>query len=170
MLTYQPQNDVYNGIFRILSLLMYDTTREYHIDLLRILDFYYIFPNFICDIKFPSNLIKDKAIFKKYSDNLYFIKGQKKQIFYTLTKVQDSSLNILFSKNILDCSLYKKEIIKLNANIDFAPFLYEQIMYRNTENKDIIDFLINKLSKIDFLGENGLKARTGLMEYKYDSF
>lgn len=170
MLTYQPQNDIYNGIFRILSLLLYDTTRQYSVDLLRILDFYYVFPNFIYDIKFPSNLRKDKAIFKKYNENAYFAKGNKRQFFYMLTQIQDKTFKILISKNILNCSLYAKEIIKLNHDICLAPSLFEQIKQRNQENKDIVDFLVCKLSKIEFLGKKGLKARTGLMEYKYDSF
>lgn len=168
MLTYQPQNDIYNGIFRILSLLMYDTSREYHIDLFRILDFYYIFPNFINEIRLPSAIIKDRELFKKYSKNIYFPKGNKKQIFYQLTKKQNDSFNVLVSRSILNCSLFEKEIIKINENIDIAPFLCEQIQYRNEENKDIIDFLVNKLSKITFLGKDGLKARSGLMEYRYD--
>lgn len=170
MLTYQPQNDIYNGIFRILSLLMYDTTRQYNIELLRILDFYYVFPNFIYDIKFPSTLRKEKAIFKKYNENTYFAKGNKLQFFYMLTQIQDKGFKILISKNILNCSLYEKEIIKLNNDICLATSLLEQIKKRNQENKEIIDFLVCKLSKIEFLGNNGLKARTGLMEYRYDSF
>ena len=168
MLTYQPQNDIYNGIFRILSILMYDTSRAYPLDLLRILDFYYVFPNFINEIRLPSTIIKYREFFKKLNKNTYFPQGNKRQIFYQLTKIQNESFNTLVSRNILDRGSFEKEIIRLNDDVDIAPFLCEQIYYRNEENKDIIDFLVNKLSKITFWGKDGLKARSGLMEYRYD--
>ena len=33
---------------------------------------------------------------------------------------------------------------------------------------DIFKLLVNELPKVQLSGDNGLKARSGLMEYKYD--
>lgn len=167
MLIYQPQCDPYNGIFRILSFLYFDEKKKFNIDLLKILDFYYLFPQFIVDIELPKNLVSYRSKFKKYN-NSYAVQGTQKELFNNLGIYQDISINTLVAKRILDVNCYKNNEIFLAENFDIAPYLYQQIELRNEENKELLDFLVNKLSNIDFLGDRGLKARTKLMEYRYD--
>lgn len=166
MLTYQPQNDIYYGIFRFLSILIRDSSKEYNIDLFKILDFYLLFPNFIPDIRVTNELLKDKNKFKQYK-NAYAVEGNQKQIFNKLNKIQDKIIEILVSKNILNIAKIKIGIISLNPNIDIPFFLLQQIEVKNHENYNIFEFL-TKLSTLPFYGEDGLKDRTGLMEYRYD--
>lgn len=166
MLTYQPQNDVYYGIFRFLSILTRDSSKEYNIDLFKILDFYLLFPNFIPDIRVTNELLKDKNKFKLYK-NAYAIEGNQKQIFHKLNKIQDKIIEILVTKNILNIAKIKIDIISLNPNIDIPFFLLQQIEAKNYENYNLLEFL-TKLSTLPFYGEDGLKDRTGLMEYRYD--
>lgn len=78
------------------------------------------------------------------------------------------AIDTLVAKKIINTEYYQKNIIFLNEQIDIAPYLDQQLEQRNSDNQELLDFLVNKLSKIHFWGENGLKARTGLMEYRYD--
>lgn len=166
MLTYQPQNDIYYGIFRFLSILTRDSSKEYNVDLFKILDFYFLFPNFIPDIRVTSELLKDKNKFKLYK-NAYAIEGNQKQIFHKLNKIQDKIIEILVTKNILNIAKIKIDIISLNPNTDIPFFLLQQIEAKNHENYNLLEFL-TKLYTLPFYGEDGLKDRTGLMEYRYD--
>lgn len=45
--------------------------------------------------------------------------------------------------------------------------IQKQIEAKNYENYNLLEFL-TKLSTLPFYGEDGLKDRTGLMEYRYD--
>ena len=167
MLTYQPQCDPYNEIFRILSLLYFDKNKQFNLDVLKILDFYFLFPQFITDIKLPKEMVSYRSRFKKY-ENIYAVQDTKKQLFDNLDVYQCMAIDTLVAKKIINTKYYQKNIVFLNEQIDIAPYLDQQLEQRNSDNQELLDFLVNKLSSIHFLGENGLKARTGLMEYRYD--
>lgn len=168
MLIYHPMKDPFNCIYRMLCILQDIELSVISSDLIKILDFYIVFPHLLKDIKLPSNLSKHRKIFnniKKPYENL----PDARQLMFDISVIQDQVINSMIAKGV-----FVKDDF-LHGNIKLHEFYIE-----NTDIKDILvkakfreeewyNILINDLSKIPLLGADGLKNRTGLMEYRYDN-
>ena len=75
------------------------------------------------------------------------------------------ALHILKAKNIFDVN---EDILSLGENfvVESVKSLFNENVYITN---DFFSQLINALEHVDTSGENGLKARTGLMEFRYDA-
>ena len=67
---------------------------------------------------------------------------------------------------LLDVDAFNNKIIDIVSN-NVPLNLRKKIDSKNVGD-EVVDFIINYMSKITLLGEKGLKSRTGLMEYRYD--
>ena len=163
MLVYHPAFDIYNCAFRMLQLLSMMEESEIELDKLRIWDFYLTFPNEARQIKFPKDLIVLKKIFKNKPDNPYEDLIGPKRIAERMKPYQLSALRYLASYGLIDSSLFSKNIIKRTEK-ELPSELQGKLSEINTEKENII-----KLVKgFNFLALRGLKARTGLLEFRYD--
>lgn len=168
MLIYHPMKDPFNCIYRVLCILHDIKTPQIPCDLVKILDFYIVFPHLLKDIELPKSLSKYKPILNRIKapyENL----SDAKQLMFDISIIQNQAINSMVAKgifvkddfiagylNLRNTYVQKKEIIELVAKAKF----------RKTEWYKI---LIEDLSKVPLLGERGLKKRTKLMEYRYDA-
>lgn len=167
MLVYHPAFDLYNCIFRMLSLLNYSKDEEIHFDKLRIWDFYLAFPNQVRTIAFPSNLRKLKESVFKYKENPYETLSDPKRVFERMKTYQLSAAKCLASYGFIDSkSLLKNKVVKTNKEIPAE--LLERVNYLSPEKNNIIKLIVNEFVDLPLYGAKGLKARTGLIEFKYD--
>jgi hypothetical protein len=167
MLVYHPAFDLYNCIFRMLQLLSYSKEDEVDLDKLRIWDFYLTFPNLVKDISFPSDLrhLKDR-IFKE-KDNPYEDVTDPKQVFEKMNSYQISAIKCLASYGFVDSkSLDKSKVRKTSKEI--PPELMEKLNDLENQKGNVIKLLTSDLVTLPLFGDKGLKARTGLLEFKYD--
>ncbi|MHB0946972.1 MAG: ABC-three component system middle component 5 [Sedimentisphaerales bacterium] len=166
MLVYHPAFDVYHGIFRFIKLLncCHDKTSEK--EKLKLIDFYLLFPELISTIRLKRDHLKYKKTFAGLSNkyNIASVDGQAKQVFDRMEPFH----NLIFSY------LEKKNYIRIDygtcvhfLDSETPKEILEICMIRD-EEKEIIYFLSEVLSSYVIKGENGLKDRTKLMEYRYD--
>lgn len=168
MLVYHPGFDLYNCIFRMLCLLSRSSEEKIHIDKLRIWDFYLAFPNQVRTIVFPSDLTKLKeTIFKNYN-NPYEEIPDSKTVFERMKTYQTSALNCLASYGFIDYQSLTKGVIKKTGK-EIPKELAESINNISIEKDNIIKLVINEFVDLPLYGSKGLKARTGLIDFKYDS-
>lgn len=167
MLIYHPVFDANHCVFRTLLLLEEQNYCEIDIELFRLMDFYVLFPSLLKSIKpFPNQLRKYKKTIQLIKEPYEDIKNPNR-IFLELRRIQSIAFHHLLSKQLIDMKSFDIGKIKRTKNDlpDSLLVSMEQVEYKKTEWFTLIS---SELKKIEFYGVNGLKKRTGLMEYRYD--
>ncbi len=168
MLIYHPMKDPFNCIYRVLCILQDLKMQNVPYDLIKILDFYVVFPHLLKDIKLPRELIKYRSVLKEVPlpyENL----PDARQLMFDISIIQDQAINSMVAKGVF----IKNDFISGNLNLRDTYIKRREIVELITKAKfretSWYKILIDDLSKIPLLGGSGLKNRTGLMEYRYDA-
>jgi len=166
MLVYNHAYDIYHTIFRILQIVEKNKS-VLEIDKLRILDFYLAFPSELLEIKsFPG--------FKKYErfineeKNSYERILNRKRLFFKMENIQISAIKSLVAYDILEAEEYKNGKVKRTKK-QLQQNLQERIEKANEENLNLITLITGPLASFNLFGHLGLKERTNLIDFKYDS-
>ncbi len=168
MLIYHPAFDASHCAYRILKILnSLDINKSIEEDRIKIIDFYVVFPKKIGDIRFPKSL-KSSTIRKeiKLVNDIYrpcknpFLISQKMAI------IQNKIINNLMLQEYIEFSELKNGYVRglKFENLALSQSLFEKYLSFNSE-KILLDFFLNQ----PLNGDDGLKARTALMEYRYDA-
>lgn len=169
MLIYSPAFDISHCVFRFFYILnILENNIPYEIEKILIIDFYLAYPGCFCEFKFPLAIknIKNefKDIKKDYRDPII-----SSQTFRKVSILQRKALASILSQGYLDIESYKNGYIKKNRK-DFPLDLINNLLnFSFYGNKKLPLILIISLLDIDLNGDNGLKARSGLMEYRYEN-
>lgn len=166
MILYHPAKDINHSIYRMISILI-SVDDILSIDKLRLLDFYYTFPNLLKEIKpWPADIKASKKLISKIPEPYEKISNSSR-LFYEISNIQKSSLATLHSKGILDDEKYRDG--KLLLNVDELPKkLLQAIKDDEFLKSDVFKVISFDLLRTQWEGKKGLKSRTGLLEYKYD--
>jgi len=167
MLVYHPIFDMYHCIFRMLCLLENIPNKTCHIDHLRILDFYFLFPSQLNKVTFPNTALSYRRRLHKYSGPYESIQDPYK-IFHKMESIQLAAINCLASCGLLSIKALKNDTAE-RSSISLPSLLSDTIDKANKDNADLIEFLTVPFYNLDFYGDRGIKARTGLLEYRYDT-
>jgi hypothetical protein len=165
MLIYNPFFDPYHCVFRAAVILSTLKEKETEIERWRILDFYMLFPHILKEFSFPEDfkslrsLIPHERRYRKISD--------PKRIFFRLEPIQITALKFLASHNIINPEAFaqRKRLIWTGAN---CPTALQDTISSHTE-EPVVKLLTGPFSSIDLYGKGGLKARSDLFQYKYDT-
>lgn len=166
MLTYHPIHDPSHCTFRFLCLLEDVNTVEAPWDLLRILDFYTLFPHLLQKMRFPEELAPHRAhlrTIKAPYENL----PPKAKLMFELGIIQDQAIKSLTAKGLVEFEPYLMGKIKLRRGL-LPKEIIALIHNAKFRGEDWYKFVVNFLPKVKLKGPEGLKARTGLLEYRYD--
>jgi len=167
MLIYHPAFDPYHCAFRGMRILGILEGLDIEVDSFRIGDFYILFPGLIVQMKLPRDLLKWRSHFSE-AKNPYHFSGDQKIVFERMRVFQLMGLRALAHNGIIDeTKLQKGAIVRGSRTCPEA--LSEVVKKSNEREPDVINFLRDLFTKIPFRGVDGLKARSGLLEYKYDN-
>lgn len=167
ILAYHQLYDPYHCVFRMAAILNY-FQRRCEIDTLRILDFFIIFQHLIPEVRWTRELraeMKRNGLDKPHAP--YVKLPGKKPLFRELSQIQNIALSHMVGRDLL----YKDDFMDGFALLREKP---------GSQMGDKLDIFINdKLSILSFFstiaqsmparGTDGLKDRTGLMEFRYDA-
>jgi hypothetical protein len=162
MLIYHQALDPYHCVFRLL--LITQTLQNLEIEKLRILDFYLLYPALVANIRLRKDLQYGKNISKSLK-NIYHDPAVDKSAFTSLHNFQKIAINCLVSAGYVDSEVIKSGYI-LRTDKKISIEMYSAIQVQN--KIPINNFIIEKLASLPLLGKDGLKDRTGLIEYRYD--
>ncbi|TAA40928.1 ABC-three component system middle component 5 [Pseudoxanthomonas winnipegensis] len=165
MLIYHPAQDAYHCVFRLLLLV--DAIPELEEERARILDFYLVFPSAMSLIKWPATLVAAKQR-SKAERNPYRTPINPSITFRSMQPLQSSAIRCIAAANLIDPIALEHGTIR-RTDTGLSPLVTERLKLYTQENKSSIDLVVNDLSSIQLLGRDGLKARTSLMDYRYDS-
>ena len=165
MLIYHPAFDHYHCAFRALLILLASEKNEMVVDRLRIVDFYLLFPAQLNKMSFTQDLRSEKKKWKSFQNRFNRVPDPRR-FFDELEPFQKEGLSYLLSANIIaeDKDKNVVAVIKKNIPKSLLVLLGEQ----SDKNEELIDLLVNKFDQIDLYGNDGLKRRTNLFEYRYD--
>jgi len=166
MLTYHPIHDPSHCIFRMLCLLEDIKKSEILWDQIKILDFYVLFPHLIWQISFPQELRDYKNELKKIKppyENL----TSPSRLMFELNVIQEQSVKAMIAKGLIENDTFASGKIRLRKEL-VPTGIKNSIQKASFRNENWYEFLTRFLTTLQVKGKNGLKDRTGLMEYKYD--
>lgn len=141
--------------------------REIEFAKLRLIDFYFVFPHLLADIKLPQ--LENAGRLKKLSKALptpYEKLPDKKRIFSEMGDFQIQAAHILKAKKILNMS----DELRVRKGDNFTNDSISKLAIENSYlSNQFYSFLVEIFYHAELSGEAGLKKRTELMEYRYDA-
>lgn len=164
MLIYHPSYDAYHCIFRMLAIA--ESIPQIEIDKARLLDFYLLFPSAIASIRLPASL-KDARRLAKSLANVYHDPVNLATTFREMRHIQVASLKCIGASGLIDRELFEAGFIS-RSDVKMPTKLHHKVGEFVTSRQPIADIILQGLAEIPLRGEDGLKHRTELMEYKYD--
>jgi hypothetical protein len=166
VLAYHPALDPYHAALRVLQLLVYHET-EYELDALRILDFFLVFPEELISVRLPRDA-QPWRLRVKTPKNPYWFDGDRLLTFAQMKVIQDTALSLLSAKGLIDPATLREGRVSLLPT-RVPPDLEEVLRKKNADNATLVTFLVSVLGKLPVRGRDGLKDRSKLMEFRYDT-
>ncbi|MBO7922589.1 hypothetical protein J5X92_10200 [Alteromonas sp. K632G] len=166
MIIYHHRNDVFNCIFRFLSIFSILDREKIEFERLKIIDFYFAFPHLLATTTIPRAAGSSKL--KKFAQTLsipYENFPSNRILFSEMGDFQSQALDILRSKEILILDdgwlsvgevFFREEVMRLVNDSRFT-------------SNPVFKTLVTVFMTCNLHGANGLKSKTGLMEYRYDA-
>ncbi|MBW3139509.1 hypothetical protein KUV56_08275 [Ferrimonas balearica] len=170
MLIYHPSHDVNHCLYRMLLLLENGSSEGYSLELFRLMDFYLVFPHFIKGLLEPTTprpLLKYKKSISEIPEP-YETFNNERRVMFEMQAVQSAALNYLLGKKIISISDFNNRVVK-RTDLSLPVVLNDAIENSPELNNSYFKVIIEAIPNIRFNGGTGLKKRSGLMEYRYDS-
>ncbi|KIZ47324.1 MULTISPECIES: ABC-three component system middle component 5 [Rhodopseudomonas] len=168
-LTFEPALDPFHAIFRFLRLRdVFECIGPVPRDLARMLDFYLLFPFRIEGIRLKPQDRKYKSLSKAYAASKpYGEQPEDRILFSRMEPMQIAALDTLADQNFI--ARERWSMGEVMTMVKEPPLrIAERISDVNQADSNLINFLSVLGSTYTLLGKDGLKDRTGLLEYRYD--
>ena len=160
MLMYHPAFDVNHCLYRILGIL--SNTKEFEISwsLLRILDFYYLFPSELKKIKpWPREISEYKKIAAEIPEPFEDISNSKR-IFHDLEHFQKTAILELIAKGIISKDLFAMGKVRLDDFLSPNQYL-SKISGDTFFSTPAFKIITKALPVLELNGSSGLKSALG---------
>lgn len=162
MLVYHPAFDSYHCLFRSIAIL--EIYSEIDIDRLRILDFCLSFPAMVAKFRLSGSTISVKKTALTFA-NPYRDPINSKAMFLNLAPIQTAAYSCLTATGL---AIMKSNVISL-TDAALPQVIKQRCLDLRSEEKVFFENMITVLMEIPLLGVDGIKSRSGLMEYRYDT-
>ena len=165
MLTYHPAFDFYHCAYRSLLLLTKTSRNAVEVDRMRIWDFYFVFPTAVKEVVMPRDLWSFKDI--PDDANPYEEIVDPQRIFTRMQPYQASAFRYLAAYGLIDSDkLSENEIKRTAKRIPVA--LLTNMRELDQQQEHIVKLISGPFSGFNLYGPGGLKARTKLLDFRYD--
>lgn len=166
MLIYHPAFDASHCLYRLTALLS-RLSSAVSWEQLRVLDFYYLFPGQLKRISpWPAEIKEYKARVKRLPDQYEDISSPSR-ILFDLMEFQRAAMVELVAKGVVNRGSFDEG--RIIADVSAIPLGFLDILAKDEFlDSDAFSVIVEALPSIDFNGFNGLKRRSGLLEYVYD--
>lgn len=167
--TFQPALDPYHAVFRMLRLHnIFVTGHVITFDHLRLLDFYLLFPFRFDEIRLAPTHRGLKKIGSLYAGSRpYGGVPDSNVLFGRMRSIQSAAIDTLLDQGYLasrDPDRIELVVVEKEAPED----LRQRVSATNSKQAELMEALKTLATHYPINGPNGLKARTGLLEHRYD--
>ena len=165
MLVYHPIYDVNHCLYRMLLAIDASTHESFEWDVFRLMNFYLLFPHLLKELApFPLKLRPYRKMIEQIPASYVEIPSPQRALF-DLGALQKMAANHMAAKKIIN--LEKTNSIEPQAH-ELSQSLINCIKEDPIRQKPWFKVIVDELPLLDLRGKNGLKKRSGLMEYQYD--
>lgn len=165
-LAFEPAFDPFHAAFRMLRQTEYAGEGPVYIPQMKILDVYVAEPRRCVEIRAPQQLKSAAKRAAACQRSTYGKRPSTNALFDRMSPMQDAAIETLVLQGFFDGDAFSQRKA-LRTEKPLPEGLVSQLRARNTADADLMSFL-RELSEFPFNGPQGLKARTGLAEYRYD--
>lgn len=167
-LAFQPPYDAYHSVFRFFQLREVIGDRV-ELERYRILDYYMCFPGELASFRFTPSHKGFRKIGEKYAKaNDFERRPTSRAIFARMRMVQAAALHTLENEGFLRVGCLDELRVEQTSKPTPDAILARVKMRRETYS-DVIDVLSKLNAEYGLVGPAGLKARSELLEHKYDA-
>lgn len=168
MLLYHPATDFFHCWMRFASLLCSCGGNGVEYDRLRIIDFLLCFPHELHNCRLPieysGELRKNISPLRKTYEDPFSIR----QGFAQVNKIQKHVAMDMVAKGIVQRDSYREGILIPSTAPTISGLLESVALNWEDRNQAWHKLIVTVLLSIPLNGKNGLKDRSGLLEFKYD--
>ncbi len=161
MLVYHPAFDSYHCLFRSISIL--EVCGKCEVERLQILDFCLAFPATVAKFRLPPgrSAVKKSALSES---NPYRDPISARAMFANLTTIQTAAFSCLTATGL--ASLEAGVLTRTQTALPEA--IRERSLSMQAQELTFFKTLLLQLNALPLFGPDGLKARSELMEFRYD--
>lgn len=168
-LAFQPAFDVFHTEFRFIRLRrLMRKDMPLHYDQLRIVDFYLLFFFRLQDVRLTNAHRSIKKLARELSARRYENQPDDQLLFSRMEPIQRAAMDTLIANEFFDAEAFKRDFV-VETDLKEPVALMKRIDDVNEQDVDIMESIRSLLNDYALLGPNGLKARTGLLEFRYDA-
>lgn len=172
MIVYHQAFDLYHGVYRLLQILTHFKRKDYvEVDRLRIWDYFLLFPDQVHTIKLKQDETDIKKLIQNYipkAINPYEEVLDNRKMFEKIKPYQLTAIKCLASYGIIS-----KEFLKENRVTIISKDIIEKYIERfeplSSRERNVIGLMTSHFYQIPMFGPAGLKAKTKLLESRYDA-
>ena len=168
MLLYHPATDFYHCWLRFACLLCNCRERGIEFDRIRIIDFLLCFPHELENCRLPAASSKKLRELIKQLPCTYEDPSSIRQGFRQISKVQGQVAMDMVSKGIVQRTAYREGLLIPAIDTSTSGLLDKVAQTWEDRTVEWRQMTVDVLLSIPLNGQNGLKARSGLLEYRYD--
>jgi hypothetical protein len=166
---FEPALDSYHAVFRLARLLpIIGSAGPLPIDTVRILDFYLVFPFRLDEMRFKQEHRRLRKVAKNYLQQKPYAKlPNDRQLIERMWPFEMAALETAGAKGFISVDSlaeHRVEAIPIVAKNE----LITSAEAASSEQFDLMELLGILATDYAPNGSDGLKARTGLLEYRYD--
>jgi hypothetical protein len=166
-ITYEEAYDSYHTMFRMFRQReIFRNEENIRVEYFQIRDFYILFPFFVSDIRLRNEDKWLRALAKKWR-RPYGCTPSPYTIFSKMIAIQRAALTTLAANEYLNSSALENGVVEFSEK-EPPREIHELCSKVNLENEEQVSAVKYIYDHYKLNGENGIKSRSGLMEYKYD--
>jgi hypothetical protein len=166
MLVYHAALDINHARFRLLYILELNPEHQLMFDLLRILDFYFLFPHLLGGVPLARNMTRQKRAFAERSSKHNRVPSPK-LLIRQMQGIHETAIRALMADGLVLPEPFELQIVQ-RSKTPIPSALEEVFASQPEDERALASFLATELATMPLNGPTGLKARTGLLEHRYD--
>lgn len=172
MIVYHPAFDLYHSVYRLLQILSHFQKSEYvELDRLRIWDYYLLFPDQMKTIRLKKEEADIKKLIHFYitkKPNPYEEVADNRKMFEKIKPYQLTAVKSLASYGIIKLSYLSENRVTIVSKELLKHYILK-LEPLSPKERNVISLMTSHFYQISMFGPMGLKARTKLLESKYDA-
>lgn len=168
-LSFQPAFDVFHAEFRLLRLRrIMSADSPWYYEQLRIADFYLLFFFRLHHARLSPKHRALKKLSRESGSVRYEQQPDDRLLFNRMEKIQLAAIGTLISKGFFEREFFGKGLV-VETEQQEPEHLLARIEAANAIDTRRLEAIQTLIDGYDLLGPDGLKARTGLLEHRYDA-
>ena len=158
---WHSSRDPYHCAFRLISILL-ETEKEIHIEKLRILDMYFLYPTLLHRLSLPNDVKTRFRTLKIKKPEKSFVRlPSTASVWQELQVFQSTALKQLAGRGLLRRDALRDHHVLLEAE-QVPSRLQKRAAQHNSEEKILLTFLTDDVAKLPVGGPTGLVKRAGI--------